>query len=1855
MKRNCITSILLFILGGVQLWACSSVTPKFTYVNNHSCGIPGKIALTNTSTGTSASSSNTKYYWKLNNVIVDSTVGLASPNSMLLTNVGNHDLKVIVKDSTGCVDSSSTTATVTSKAPKVYDQYGASTYAPSWLNCIVYRADPDSFEIKVSSAVDLKSFSVIWGDGAQDTGIAKLIAGDSLKHFYTQTGIYIYKIVLYDSATSCRDTLYGKVINQRQPTAGISGPTAGSNRGCAPHTVQFKNTSYNVTSETLITWDFGDGKRLETSATGVADSVKHTYTEALCGGIVTLIATNACGTSQTTWNPIDISEKDKAQIGVDTTNCDPKVPFVFYNNTADLYCINPDPKEYYWDFGDGTTTGWIKSKAEQTHVYSNDGVYTVMLVAKNNCGKDTTYFTFTAVFTPRPNFILVDTAGCAPVNVKVTDISKGWKVTRNWDFGDGNTSTDSTKTNTYVTGGVYTLKLTATNSCGSKDTTKTIQVYNNPKAKFGLRGEGCIGYKQSFFNNSTIYTDSTTYAWDFGNGTTSTVKDPAQQTFNTAGNYKAILTVSNTCGTSKDTQDFTIYDYPKTTIVNDSVICTFDSFTAIVSSTIASSYSVNWGDGLSSNFTKAGSLKHVYTTAGNMLVEVKTTSNGGGCVVVDTVYVNVKPGALADFSLSKIYDCAPATFTITDLSKNSTNHWWYINDSLVSTSSTYNSFSINTDSTIKTIKLKTQNAGFCDVDSAIKTVFTPQKVTAKFVTNVVDGCGPLTVDFTDSSSNATTYNWSFNNGTISTISNPTATFNASLTKDSSYTVKLKAYNWAGCSDSVSNSIKVYPIPSINFSAPVMNGCGPLTINFTNSSSPKDTGSINIMNFKWDLGNGNVASSKNSTGNTYNASLTKDSSYAVKLIGYSEHGCADSLTKIVTVYPKPLAKFTLDKIDGCGPLSVVTNNLSSPNDTGSIAIMNFIWSYNNSTSTAVSPAIDFTASKTKDSVHSIKLKAFSEHGCVDSTTNTVRVYPKPIAKFTPSLDKGCAPHVVAFNNQSSPNDTGSIAIMTFDWSFGNAQSSTAVNPSTTYNSNGNVDSIYRVQLIAKSEHGCSDTSAQNITAYPKAIANFNLDKTAGCGPLTVNFTEKSINGQDYYWNFGSGFIKGNANESHVFQPILLFDTLYDIAFTVRTKNGCLGDTITKSIRVQGIPKAEFMLSKDSTCGEEVTLAYNTSLAAIKYNWDLGDGTTSTQINPSKTWLSDRATGKDKTYTITLIATSIFGCTDTTKRNLTVTPFPKAKIGFDKMAGCGDLSINFYNNSGFGSSQRWDFGDGTTSSSMAPSHIFTNITPQPKNFVVALIAMSSAGCSAMDTGTVTVHPKPFLNISATRVNICDDGEMEFISNNVNTNNTVWNFGDGSPVMNASTTGQNIKHQFPLSTYTDSNFVIKIKGISQYGCTDSVLKPITLGPKVYADFDQTPNSACVPAIASFTNLSRNATNYIWDFGDNAGSGDKNPTHVYNKGGKYNVTLSVFDKNGCKATKTGTNNFFARETPIAEFVMSPGTLKLPNAKAIFSNQSIYTQATSFAWDFGDGATSIEENPVHNYVDTGAFKVTLKAVNSTCQDVIIKQIIVDPSLPLVDFEPESAVGCAPLKVSFKEKSTFANTFTWYFGDGYTSTEANPTHLYENEGFFTVTLIAEGPGGVSRIIKKNIIEVKATPKCFFYATPDSAHLPNARFDMKNKTVNGSQFTWQVNNSETQALVLTSQLKEPSFIINQAGNYDVTLTAVNENQCYDSLTKPLMLIVLEEGKIYIPTAFTPNRDNRNDKFKAVTLGVSEKDYTFNIYNRWGEKVFTTNDLEGAWDGTINDKPVAEGVFIWTISGRFASGDFFERKGTVTLLK
>ena len=214
----------------------------------------------------------------------------------------------------------------------------------------------------------------------------------------------------------------------------------------------------------------------------------------------------------------------------------------------------------------------------------------------------------------------------------------------------------------------------------------------------------------------------------------------------------------------------------------------------------------------------------------------------------------------------------------------------------MSTSSTYNTYVETQDSTLITIKLKTKNAGFCYPDSISKTIFTPNKPIASFSLSDTSNCAPFETNITNTSQGAVSYNWNLGNTNSSSLFEPTALYQASLVKDTQYNISLITTNWANCKDTVDLDVTVYPKPSVQFTMDKSAGCGPLGINFTNTSSPNDTGSIQIMSFDWDLGNGSKSSAINSSG-FYIASLITDSIYTIKLTGITEHQCKDSIESL----------------------------------------------------------------------------------------------------------------------------------------------------------------------------------------------------------------------------------------------------------------------------------------------------------------------------------------------------------------------------------------------------------------------------------------------------------------------------------------------------------------------------------------------------------------------------------------------------------------------------------------------------------------------------------------------------------------------------------------------------------------------------------------------------------------------------------------------------------------------------------------------------------------------------------------------------------------------------------------------
>lgn len=247
----------------------------------------------------------------------------------------------------------------------------------------------------------------------------------------------------------------------------------------------------------------------------------------------------------------------------------------------------------------------------------------------------------------------------------------------------------------------------------------------------------------------------------------------------------------------------------------------------------------------------------------------------------------------------------------------------------------------------------------------------------------------------------------------------------------------------------------------------------------------------------------------------------------------------------------------------------------------------------------------------------------------------------------------------------------------------------------------------------------------------------------------------------------------------------------------------------------------------------------------------------------------------------------------------------------------------------------------------------------------------------------------------------------------------------------------------------------------------------PAAVANFTANPTNDTAPLTVYFTNLSSgNITGWSWNFGDGSKSTDKNPTHLYNTPGTYTISLTVTGPGGTD-TKTRINYITVNHpTPVADFNADPVSGKSPIAVS-FTDQSTGT-ITSRSWNFGDGSTSISQNPSHQYETHGTYTVSLTITGPGGTDTKTRTnyITVSYAAPVANFSANPITGVSPLSVDFSDNSTGdVTSWRWNFGDGSTSTLLNPRHTYNTPCNYTVALTVTGPGGSDTESKTGHIRV----------------------------------------------------------------------------------------------------------------------------------------------------------------------------------------
>ena len=856
------------------------------------------------------------------------------------------------------------------------------------------------------------------------------------------------------------------------------------------------------------------------------------------------------------------------------------------------------------------------------------------------------------------------------------------------------------------------------------------------------------------------------------------------------------------------------------------------------------------------------------------------------------------------------------------------------------------------------------------------------------------------------------------------------------------------------------------------------------------------------------------------------------------------------------------------------------------------------------------------------------------GCINRDTLLATVNSIPVANFTYN------PITCIGTSELFTNTT--VNGSSYEWDFGDLNTSIATSPNHTYTSAG----FFNIELIASTPQGCKDTLIQSIEVRVPPVANFSLAPDSACGPVIVSFTDLSTGPSlSYNWNFGNGAnstLPNPGNQTYV--ASLVSDTLYIV--TLNVTNFC--GTSQHQDTVIAMPQPVALFGTDFGIGcTPLNLQFVNNSVGLpdSYLWDFGDGTFSTDTSATLQHVFYTGT-EDTTYTILLTVQNECG-TDTISHQVTVIP-PQVNAFFntDDPDGCVPHTVNFTQFTQGAIFSSWDFGDGNTSTVYNPTHTFTN----PGTYTVRLFAN---GCG-FDTAEVviTVFPSPLVSFDTNPDSVCINEIFAFTNTSPTLAGSHWDFGDGDTSILTSPT-----HIFQ----TSGTYQVTLTGTSLLnGCTASVTHPIIVSTNPVADFSLTPTSGCVPLTVTMTNLSSNSSFYAWDFGDGNTSTTISPTHTFTTPGTYAITLYAENANGCTDTifKTVTVHPF----PAANFSVNSNDVCSTPMISTFTNSS--TGGTNYEWNFGDGQTSTLTNPVHTYNSPGNYTVSLIVTTIYgCKDTA--EILVSNFVgPTVSFTMPTDTICQFDELQFVATSTLASSLQWNFGDGNIVTGNPASYTYTQSGIFPVELIAFGAGGCSDTANSNVpIVIMPTPTAdFSYENVQNSNLLSGLVEFTNLSSGATTYSWDFGNGNN------STETNPTEQYEQSGMFTIELIATSDYGCVDTSIQTLEVEFFYG--LFIPNAMSPGHSDFGVA-NFIPKGVGMKNFELLIYDDWGNLIWSTNalDTDGRpteyWDGTFNGEPVQQDAYVWKATATFLNEKVWEgkeypngklkRSGTITIIR
>lgn len=731
--------------------------------------------------------------------------------------------------------------------------------------------------------------------------------------------------------------------------------------------------------------------------------------------------------------------------------------------------------------------------------------------------------------------------------------------------------------------------------------------------------------------------------------------------------------------------------------------------------------------------------------------------------------------------------------------------------------------------------------------------------------------------------------------------------------------------------------------------------------------------------------------------------------------------------------------------------------------------------------------------------------------------------------------------------------------------------------------------------------------------------------------------------NFLWDFDD-----NGAQSTAYNPSYLYANqgTYNVMLVATSNSGCV-DTVFHQVNVYDYPTASFTFS--NSCQNIGAVFTNTSTPASNdvigsVLWNFGDGVSSTS------WDVTHHYSLPNSYPVVLqVFNSIIGCSSTFRDTIDI--YPSVNTDFLAANVCYPNPVNFINQSVGVAQWEWDFGDGSAfDSNFNTSHIYATAD----TFDVRLVGITPDGCNDTTIKRIYVFDSPVA--SFTTNDVCANVSALFTNTSQNPtmgtlNAWYWLFSDNT----TSSAFSPIKN-FPAGNY-DATLIVYS---SNLGCTDTAYGNINIFPVPVADFTVSNVCDLIPVVPD--NLSQGLINtYEWDFGDNTAIDyAQNPTHLYSTASSYTIELKVISPDFCVDSVSKPVTIY--QLPVAQFTVSPVCDGFP---ANFQNTSSIPfpdNIVTWQWNFGDGDPPVTAvNATHVYPNYGSYDAQLLVVSGHgCRDSVTQTVIIHPN-PVPDFTMNVTEGCPPLCVRFTDLSTIAtgsiDKWNWNLGDLTLSSLQHPQNCYYNEDyynpqFYSISLeVISDNGCKTDSIFANAIQVYPVPLALFSHEPAPTTFLTPQIFFTDQSINAISWNWDFGEENLDSD--TSSLQHPDYTYTIHGKFPARLIVENSYGCLDTVEH--LVIIEADFVLYFPNAFTPNEDGSNDIFIPQGIGVKEIEWW--VYDRWGERIFITNDTITGWDGTVraSGKLAPQGVYVYHARAKSLSNEDYTFTGKVVLLR